>query len=293
MESTVQLVSAAEALAALTAHVRVRTETLAVDPEVASRLADVATQLLGTAEITASDPAAQVVGMARALLREALALIEDPGRSGAWHTVDESVLQGLGRLSMSIAGVFATLAGQLDGLGAALARPGAALLDVGTGTGWLAIATARAFPAVHVTGIDIFDTALGLAAANVRTEQLTDRVTLRRVDVTALEAESTFDAIWLPLPFLPRAVVPAAVARCVAVLRPGGWLLAGQFDGPPDPLSQALTELRTVRSGGYPWPVAELTGLLDAAGLDPVAVTRTWAAPMQMIAAQAPTTPRR
>lgn len=192
---------------------------------------------------------------------------------------------------MSIAGVFATLAGELDGLGTALAQPGAAFLDVGTGTAWLAIATARAFPEVHVTGIDIFDTALALARANVQAEEMSERVTLRHVDVTGLESEPRFDAIWLPLPFLPREVVPAAVARCCAALKRGGWLLAGQFAGPPDPLSQALTELRTIRSGGHPWPAAELSAILGDAGLDAVALTRTWATPVQLVAARAQATP--
>lgn len=50
----------------------------------------------------------------------------------------------------------------------------------------------------RLTGIDIFDTALCLAMANVPAEQLSDRVTLRGVDVTARKSEPGFDAIWLP-----------------------------------------------------------------------------------------------
>lgn len=32
-----------------------------------------------------------------------------------------------------------------------------------------------------------------------------------------------------------------------------GWVVFGLFASPPDPLGQALTDLRVVRSGGHPW----------------------------------------
>ena len=38
--------------------------------------------------------------------------------------------------------------------------------------------------------------------------------------------------------------------------------------GPPDPLAELLTDLRTVRSGGYPWRGEELFTLLREARYD-------------------------
>ena len=61
-----------------------------------------------------------------------------------------------------------------------------------------------------------------------------------------------------PLPFLPRAVVEPALAACARALRPGGWLLAGTFAGPPGRLAELLVDLRTVRAGGHPWRDEEL-----------------------------------
>jgi len=289
LPATVRLTSAAEALAALAAHVRVETEHLEVDPRVGALLAAIATELTGSAAISSSDPAPQAVGMARAFLRESISLVDDPARIGDWSHVDESILQGVGRLSMAIAPVFAAASLILPGLADALAGPDAAFLDVGTGTGWLAIATARAFPAARVVGIDIFEPSLALARRNVDAEQMADRVTLRRVDVTELDEPDAYDAVFLPLPFLPRAVVPEAIERAGRALRPGGWLLPGTFAGPGDPLSLLLTDLRIVRSGGHPWPVSEMVGMLRSAGLDGAhEVPRTWPAPLQLFAARRP-----
>jgi SAM-dependent methyltransferase len=289
LAATVRLTSAAEALAALAAHVRVETEGLDVDPRIRSLLADIATELTGSSSVGPSDQGPQAVGMARALLRESVGLIDDPGRTGAWAATDEAVLQGLGRLSMAIAPVFAIAAAQLPGLADALAAPSATFLDVGTGTGWLAIATARTFPAARLVGIDVFEPSLALARRNVDNEGVADRVTLRHVDITVLDDTDAYDAVWLPLPFLPRSIVPAALDRARAALRPGGWLLPGTFAGPDDALSRRLTDLRIVRSGGHPWTVEELVTLLDGAGLDGAReVPRTWAAPVTLVAAQRP-----
>jgi SAM-dependent methyltransferase len=285
LPTTVRLTGAAEALAALAAHVRVETEGLDVDERVRSLLAAIATELTGSADVGADAPGPQAVGMARAFLRESAALVDDPGRLGDWANVDEAVLQGLGRLSMAIAPVFAHAAATLPGLGDALAAPGAAVLDVGTGTGWLAIATARAFPAARVLGIDVFEPALALARRNVDAEQLADRVSLRLLDVGALDEAGAYDLVWLPLPFLPRAVVGEALRRSHGALRPGGWVLPGTFAGPDDRLSQLLVDLRIVRSGGHPWETGELLTLMAEAGFDrPHEVERAWPAPLRLFA---------
>ena len=100
-----------------------------------------------------------------------------------------------------------------------------------------------------------------------------------------LDGGETYDAIWLPTPFMPQAIVPAAAAAATKALRPGGWLLPGTFAGPGDRLSQLLLDLRTVRSGGHPWTPEELLDLLAAQDLvDVQEVPRTWAAPVRLYA---------
>jgi SAM-dependent methyltransferase len=140
-------------------------------------------------------------------------------------------------------------------------------------------------PAVHVIGIDIFEPALQLARGNVATEAMTDRVEIHVKDAVHLDSSETYDAIWLPLPFMPKAIVPQAMAAAVTALRPGGFLLPGTFAGPGDRLSSLLVDLRTVRSGGHPWKSSELIALIAAHGLaDAHEVTRTWSAPVRLYA---------
>ncbi len=278
--TAVELGSKLEALAALAAHLRVNTEDLDVDPRLRALLAEVARELLGD-EATGEPAGAAVVGMARALLSQAQDLVDHPERTGGWAPDDAGLVQGIGRQSMSIVEAFGVAGETLDGLGAALAAPGARFLDVGTGAGWLAIALARSRPNLHVVGLDILETSLALARANVAAADLDGRVELRRQDVTALTDDEPYDAVWLPLPFLPAADVPAALDAARRVLRPGGWVLAGTFAGAPDRLGRLLVDVRTVRSGGHPWTPAELLELIARAGLaDAAELPRSWSAPV-------------
>ena len=160
---------------------------------------------------------------------------------------------------------------------------------MGTGAGWLAIALAKMHPGLRVVGIDIFDPALELARRNREATGLDSRIELRRQDVTTLDEEAVYDAVWLPLPFLPRAAVLPAIAAAARALRPGGWLIPGLYGGPPDELSQLICDLRTVRSGGHAWGVDELVGELDAHGLGRGhEIARHWKAPVRLFAAQRP-----
>ena len=287
MAAAVRLGAAADALAALAAFIRLESEELPADPEVRDLLARIYSQVVGPDQEIDPAAAAPVVGLARTFLRQAAELVENPGRSGGWDQVDVPLLQSIGRLSMAISGAIAVAGQLLPDLGQRLDKPGGTILDIGTGTGWLAIAMARRFPPLTVLGIDIFEPAAELARTNVREEGLQDRVEIRLQDVETLSGSEQFDAIWLPLPFLPEAVVRRALPVAIGALRPGGWVLPGTFTGPADPLSEMLTDLRTVRSGGHPWTPAEIVGLLADAGLSGAQeIPRSWTAPVRLYAAQ-------
>ena len=281
-----RLATSLEALAALAAHIRVETEGLQPEPEVRALLQQIADELVSGASFEGAQP---IVGLTQTLLGQAGELVAQPDRPAGWAHTDERLLQGTGRISMSIAPVITSVAAGLDGLSARLSGPGATFLDVGTGAGWLAIALADAHPGMRVVGIDIFEPALELAERNRAASGLGSRLELRRQDVTTLDDEAAYDAVWLPLPFLPRSVVPDAIAAAARALKPGGWLLPGLYGGPPDALGQLIADLRTLRSGGHVWGVDELVGELTGPGLTGAhEIERAWKAPVRLFAAQRP-----
>ena len=293
MGRAVQLGVSVDALAALAAHLRLETESLDADPEVRRLLAEIAGEVAGGPLVAGNGngnaDADPVVGMTRAFLRQAAELVEHPGRGGAWDQLDEPLLQGLGRLSMAVVDSFAVAEAELDGLGERMTSDDAAFLDVGTGTGWLAVAVARRHPAARVVGLDVFQPVLDLARANVAAQSLDGRIELRFQDVTSLDEEDAYDAIWLPLPFLPRDVVGPALAASRRALRPGGWVLAGSFAGPPGRLPELLIDLRTVRAGGHPWRPEEVLPLITGQGFEAAAeLPRRWAAPGRLFVGRRP-----
>jgi SAM-dependent methyltransferase len=298
MGNAVRLGAAVDALAALAAYLRVETEDLPADPRVRELLAAVAGEVLGEDGVVGgvggdgaldARSAGAVVGLARAFLRQGAELVDNPGRSGGWDQVDVPLLQSIGRMSMAVSDAIRAAEERLDGLGERLAVPGARFLDIGTGTGWLAIAMARSHPGLQVVGIDIFSPALDLARGNVDAEGLDEAIELRLQDAVTLDEPDGYDAIWVPMPFLPEAIVPGVIAAAARSLRPGGWVLPGTFAGPDDRLSQLLTDLRIVRAGGHPWRAEELIGVLEDAGLEEAAeVPQT--PPVRLFAGRRPET---
>lgn len=83
-----------------------------------------------------------------------------------------------------------------------LAKPGAAMLDVGSGVAGLAVGFAQAFPALTVVGIDVMPRVLAFGARPPQ-ERCPERVILRHQDVTELDEAESFDLAWVPAPFLP------------------------------------------------------------------------------------------
>ena len=161
---------------------------------------------------------------------------------------------------------------------ACLGHPGPAgdsrpvIVDVGTGSGCLAVSLAREFPATRVVATDISAAALSIAERNAQRHGVGDRVEFRQTslldgvtgpaalivsnppyvpetDIADLPPEVR---VWEPLQALDGGpdgldVVRALVAAAPRVLAPGGWLIMefgyGQRAGVEDLVRDSPLEL--------------------------------------------------
>jgi SAM-dependent methyltransferase len=185
------------------------------------------------------------VGTVTSFLKQALELIENPGRAGGWVYTDPVVLQTQGQSSGGVPPLIARVAPILDGLDAALARNGARILDIGAGVAALSISCCRVWPAASVVGVDPWEPVMKLAAANIAAAGFEDRITMRAIRIEDLTDTEEFDLAWMPAPFLPRSALETGVPVVARSLRPGGWLVLGRYAAPDVALPQALAELRT------------------------------------------------
>lgn len=69
------------------------------------------------------------------------------------------------------------------------------ILDIGTGTGLIALMMAQRYPEAQIVGIDIDDAAVAQATENVATSPFTERISILKQDVTTYKPELQFDAI--------------------------------------------------------------------------------------------------
>lgn len=289
MATVMRLNVAAEALAALGARLRAGVEVIELDPAVAAALESVVQELGVDLNELSPQEHQTLIRSIRGFHRQATDLLEDPGRAPGWAFEDPDVLLAVGLSSIAIASLIAQVAPRLDGLEQALAREGATICDVGAGVAALSIALCQTWPQLRVVGLEPWEPALRIAKQRVAEEKLADRIELRKIAVEQLVDVDAFDAVWLPGPFLPAAVLPDALAQSLAALKPGGWLLFGLYPPPPDPLAQRLTTLRTIRSGGSASTPNELAKLVTQAGFSDVhMIERTWEAPLLFLVGQRP-----
>jgi release factor glutamine methyltransferase len=86
------------------------------------------------------------------------------------------------------------------------------VLDVGTGSGAIAISIALELPGSVVTAVDLSPDALALAAQNAATHDV--QIEFRASDLLAAVAEATFDLVIANLPYVAEgAAVDAEVER--------------------------------------------------------------------------------
>ena len=75
------------------------------------------------------------------------------------------------------------------------------ILDIGTGTGLIALMMAQRYPQAKVTAIDIDDGAVRQAKENVSASPFADRINVIKADVLTVEEEEKYDSIVCNPPF--------------------------------------------------------------------------------------------
>lgn len=96
----------------------------------------------------------------------------------------------------------------------AWAEGGLRILDVGTGTGLVALMMAQRFPLAAVTAVEIVSEAAAQAADNVARSPFATRIKVVETDVRLLAGQ--FDCMVCNPPFFSRSLQPQATARAVA-----------------------------------------------------------------------------
>ncbi len=108
--------------------------------------------------------------------------------------------------------------------------PDARVLDIGTGSGAIAIAICVNAPRAHVTGVDISADAIAVASRNAEHHRVGDRVTLRRADCFDIldggPALGSFEVIVSNPPYLDDAEI-AALEADVRAFEPRVAMSAG------------------------------------------------------------------
>lgn len=86
----------------------------------------------------------------------------------------------------------------------ASARPDTHILDIGTGSGIIAVTLARQLPETRVTAIDNSDAALSIAADNARLNAVDDRIIFSRLDFLVAEPDTgPYDVVVSNPPYIP------------------------------------------------------------------------------------------
>lgn len=145
-------------------------------------------------------------------------------------------------------------------------HPASRILDVGTGSGVIALSLAAAFPEAMVTATDISEDALALARENAERLSLTNRIEFSIGDLLAYVAQ-VYDLIVANLPYVAAGeratlsrevrhdpeialyggergdeIVRKLIETAPSTLKPGGWLALEVGLGQADDLAALMAE---------------------------------------------------
>lgn len=171
--------------------------------------------------------------------------------------------------------------------------PPATILDLGTGSGNLALALAKLFPEARVVAVDASDDALALARENAAATGLAERVDFRSSDwFAAIAADERFDVIVGNPPYLTEEELTTAAPE-VRVHEPRAALVSADA-GCADALRIIAAAPRHLSAGGL--LVLEtgvdqhlrLLAALTAAGLTSATSQQDWSGRDRFISARAP-----
>jgi release factor glutamine methyltransferase len=98
------------------------------------------------------------------------------------------------------------------------------IVDVGTGSGAIAVAIAHALPRSQVTAVDLYPSALEIARGNAVRHGVIDRVTLLQSDLLAAAGNTEFDVVVSNPPYIANE---EPLEPQVANYEPGSALYAG------------------------------------------------------------------
>lgn len=90
------------------------------------------------------------------------------------------------------------------------------VLDVGTGTGLLALMVAQRFPSVVIDAIDVDEGAVSDATDNVIASPFSDRVRVMQADFCCFDSDGEYDAIVCNPPYFVNSLLCPDKARSVA-----------------------------------------------------------------------------
>ena len=194
------------------------------------------------------DRAGRAAQMAAPLL-QAAALVRGDG--DVWSSQSDEALRAQGAASaQGVQAMKQFLLPMLAGLAESMDRPGARMLDVGTGVAALAVAWAEAFEHLTVVAIDVLPRVLVLARETVAASSAKERVLLRQQDVSTLDERAVYNLVWLPAPFLPEPALRTGVERAAPALVNGGWLMVGHGKYGGGAVEDAVGRFKTVAYGG-------------------------------------------
>ena len=98
----------------------------------------------------------------------------------------------------------------------AWANGGARILDIGTGTGLIALMMAQRFPNARLTAIDIDSDAVQQAEENINNTEYSDRITIVQGDIRCASFDGEFDAIVTNPPYFNNALPCSSEQRSTA-----------------------------------------------------------------------------